>query len=135
MLLASFQTWRSLPSAILPLAFLQAFALGLVELPAMYLFRDIECEAYKTHAPPHLPEDDVCRSAAVQRAYTADSAVYLAILTITSIIVSGPYGRVSDMRSRKLVMGAGAFLNAVGDLWLCLSGIIRFTKIYPAYSH
>lgn len=111
--------WRSQPSAILPLAFLQSFAFGLIELPAIYLFRDIEIR--KCEASSQLG-DDSCDSTAVHRAYTAKFAAYLVTLTITSIVVSGPYGRLSDTRGRKKVMGIAALMNALGDVWFLLCG-------------
>lgn len=99
----------------------------------MYLFRELECERYAATLPPHIPEDDLCRSPPVQKAYSTDIALYLAIATITSIVVSGPYGRMSDLRGRRLVMLSGACLNGVGDLWLCLSGTSFPTgQLWPA---
>ena len=91
---------RASPTAVLPLAFLQALGLGLVELPVIYLFREIRCDAYRSIAPPHTPEDDICRSAVVQKAYSSDVALFLFIVTALTIIVSGPYGQLSDLKGR-----------------------------------
>ncbi|CAL1713548.1 unnamed protein product [Somion occarium] len=99
-------SWRSRSAAVLPLAFLQSLAFGFIELPAIYLFHDI------------------CRDPAVQKAYSIDVAIYLALSTICSIAVSGPFGRLSDMRGRKIVMSSAACLNAIGDFWLFLSALL-----------
>ncbi|CAL1713549.1 unnamed protein product [Somion occarium] len=117
-------SWRSRSAAVLPLAFLQSLAFGFIELPAIYLFRELECERYASGLPPHLPEDDICRDPAVQKAYSIDVAIYLALSTICSIAVSGPFGRLSDMRGRKIVMSSAACLNAIGDFWLFLSALL-----------
>lgn len=117
-------SWRSRTSTVLPLAFLQSLAYGFIEIPSMFLFRELECERYAATLPPHIPEDDLCRSLPVQKAYSVDLALYLAISTITSIVVSGPYGRISDMKGRQVVMASAACLNGIGDFWLCLSGIL-----------
>ncbi|OBZ74388.1 Importin-13 [Grifola frondosa] len=130
----STQTWRAKPPTILPLAFLQSLGLALIELPVIYLFRDLNCEAYLLNSPPHIPEIDVCQDPAVQRAYAADVAIYLFIITVLSILLSGPYGRLSDSRSRRTVMGMSAFLNGSGDLWLCLCAM--FTSLHsPSFLH
>ncbi|KAI0922376.1 hypothetical protein AcV7_005923 [Taiwanofungus camphoratus] len=65
------------------------------------MLRDIHCEALYRHII-HTPELDVCLSEEVQRAYPASVALYLAVVTILSIIVSGPYGRLSDFSSSSL---------------------------------
>lgn len=113
------QTWRGSPSAVLPLAFLQSLDHGLINLPVTYLLREIDCDIYGIRAP--LVDEDICRSTVVQRAYTIHLAAYLAILTTLSVLVSGPYGRLSDTRGRKPAMAACAVISAAGDLWLCLS--------------
>jgi MFS family permease len=112
-----FKAWRASPTGILPCGFLQSLALGLTELPTIYLFRDIRCDAYRKNAPS---DSDPCRSSEVQRAYASDVAVYLFIVTVLSIGISGPYGKLSDMRGRKIAMGIAAAFNAVGDTWMCL---------------
>ncbi|KAI0919575.1 hypothetical protein AcV5_001605 [Taiwanofungus camphoratus] len=93
--------WRTCPLAILLLAFLYSLTIGLSELPVVYMLRDIHCEALYRHII-HTPELDVCLSEEVQRAYPASVALYLAVVTILSIIVSGPYGRLSDFSSSSL---------------------------------
>lgn len=116
---------RAKAPAILPLSFLQYFAFSLSDLPLVYLFGDIRCELYRQASSAEELED-ACRSPAVQRAYAADIAICLAIVTGLSILVSGPYGGLSDRRGRRLVMTCAATLIGVGDLWLCLCGTSRF---------
>ncbi|KAI0075084.1 MFS general substrate transporter [Panus rudis PR-1116 ss-1] len=121
---ATSASWRTRSVAVLPLAFLQSLAFGFIELPVVFLFRQLECEAYVSRSAPHIPEDDVCRDPAVQKAYSTDMAIYLVIATVVSIAVSGPFGRLSDVKGRKIVMVSGGLLNAIGDIWLCLSATL-----------
>ncbi|KAI0792113.1 major facilitator superfamily domain-containing protein [Abortiporus biennis] len=119
-----FQEWRASSAAVLPLSFLQALAMGFIELPMVYLLREIECDAYVGTLGDQTAPEDICRSIPVQKAYSADIGAWLAFLTTLSIVMSGPYGRMSDMKGRKLVMGIAAVLNALGDSWLLLSATV-----------
>jgi MFS family permease len=49
-------------------------------------------------------------------------AIYLFIVTIFGIIVSGPFGRLSDVRGRRVALAGAATLNCLGDLWMCVCG-------------
>ncbi|EKM49728.1 uncharacterized protein PHACADRAFT_265378 [Phanerochaete carnosa HHB-10118-sp] len=122
-LFSALHKWRARSSAILPLAFLQALAVGLGGLPATYLFRAIRCEEYRKTLPPHVPEDDICRSAIVQKAYSTDIAIYTTVLAVLSIVLSGPYGRVSDIHGRKRALTIAVALNAFGDTWFVLCSL------------
>ncbi|EKM49729.1 uncharacterized protein PHACADRAFT_154268 [Phanerochaete carnosa HHB-10118-sp] len=119
-LLSALHEWRTRPSVVLPLAFLQALAVGLDNLPSAYLFRAIRCKEYLATSPSHAPEDDICRSPVVQKAYSTDIAVFATILAVLGIVLSGPYGRVSDFRGRKRALTISAVLNVLGNAWLAL---------------
>lgn len=118
------RSWRFQPSAVLPLAFLLAIGLGLTELSIVYLLRSIHCDSFKENHPEIIviPELDVCRLPEVQRLYSRDLSIYFAISTVLSIILSGPYGKLSDKKGRRHAMLVAASITAVGDAWLCLSG-------------
>ncbi|EKM49726.1 uncharacterized protein PHACADRAFT_214248, partial [Phanerochaete carnosa HHB-10118-sp] len=119
-LLSAVYEWRAHSSAILPLAFFQAVAQGLSSLPSIYLFRAIRCEEYRATTPPHMFEDDICRSPIVQKAYSKDIIIYTTVSAVLSVVLAGPYGRVSDIRGRKRALTISATLNALGNVWLVL---------------
>lgn len=121
---AALANWRSHPSAILPLAFLQALAVGLNSLPITYLFRAVRCAEYRAHLPAGPVPDDVCRAPAVQKAYSTDIAVYATLLAVLGIVVAGPYGRLSDVRGRKAALALSVAFNALGDAWLVLCSLL-----------
>lgn len=118
------RSWRFRPSAVLPLAFLLAVGLGLTELSIVYLLRSIHCDGFKENHPDIIviPELDVCRMPEVQRLYSRDLSIYFAISTVLSIVLSGPYGKLSDKKGRRYAMLVAASITAIGDAWLCLSG-------------
>lgn len=115
--------WRAGPSAVLPLSFLYALAVGFSELPALYYMHAIHCSAFLERsnlvwAQVFPPPVDVCRSPEVEQATATSNALYLIIITTLSVFASGLYGRLSDMSGRKRAMATGAVLNSLGDLWL-----------------
>ncbi|KAJ6583768.1 major facilitator superfamily domain-containing protein [Mycena sp. CBHHK59/15] len=114
-----YASFRSSTPAILPLAFLQALALNLLEVPVVYLFRSIRCQEYIANTP-HSIAENACRSPEVQRAYSADFTAYISIITVLSIVVSGPFGKLSDLKGRRATMAIACCLNGVSDVWLCL---------------
>ena len=114
-LLTAIHEWRATPAAVLPLALFQAITTGMHGLAVMYLMRDIRCSEYPA---PHVPEIDICSSPAVQKAYTVDTAIYTTVSTVISIIVSGPYGTLSDLKGRKRAMALGIWLNAIAFVWI-----------------
>ncbi len=115
----SSKSWRGRTSAIFPLVFLQSLAIALAELPVTYLLRELRCAEYNL---PHIPEFDVCILPEVQQAHSTDLAIYLAVVAVLSVVVSGPYGQLSDNRGRKTAMGLAATLNGLGDVWLTICG-------------
>lgn len=119
--------WRASPQAILLPAFLQALTIGLSELPLVYLFRTIRCEQYEASLP-HTPGMDVCRSPIVQKAYTADVAMFTTVATVMGIVLSGPYGALSDLKGRKRTLIIASSLNGLGVAWLIVcSGYLTGT--------
>ncbi|GJE91947.1 MFS general substrate transporter [Phanerochaete sordida] len=123
-LLSALQDWRARPSAVLPLAFLQALVVGLDSLPVTYILREIRCDEYRATMAPHIPEDDVCRAPEVQAAYSTDLAVFATILAVLSVVLSGPYGRLSDTRGRKRALTVAVALNLLGDVWFTLCAFL-----------
>ncbi|EKM49725.1 uncharacterized protein PHACADRAFT_33288 [Phanerochaete carnosa HHB-10118-sp] len=65
-------------------------------------------------------EDDICRSPIVQKAYSKDIIIYTTVSAVLSVVLAGPYGRVSDIRGRKRALTISATLNALGNVWLVL---------------
>jgi MFS family permease len=114
--------WRASSAAVLPLTLLHALGTGFQGLSVLYFLRGIRCEEYKATLPPHVPEGDmdVCRSPAVQKAYSVDFAVFTTIITVISIVLSGPYGKISDLRGRKRALSIVAVLNWLGNMWIIL---------------
>ncbi|EGN97216.1 hypothetical protein SERLA73DRAFT_183875, partial [Serpula lacrymans var. lacrymans S7.3] len=110
------------PLLILPLVFLQAFSIELFELPGTYLFRQIRCDEYRLQIslPDYDHNDDICRLPAVQKKYTTDLAIYMGLLSLLAILVSSPYARLSDAKSRKLVIAIAAAITTLGEIWLLL---------------
>ena len=93
--------------------------MSLNDLPLTYLLREIRCAEYVASLP-EVPSDagDLCRSAAVQKAYSADVAIYVTIATVMGIVLSGPYGTLSDLKGRKHALLLASSLNALADTWL-----------------
>ena len=113
--------WRASPQAVLLPIFFQALAFGLGDVPLVYIFRTLRCEQY-WESLPHTPGVDACRSPVVQKAYTADLAVFTTIATVMGIVLSGPYGTLSDLKGRKRTMILASSLSALGVVWLIVCG-------------
>lgn len=80
---------------------------------------------------------DVCRSPIVQKAYTADVAMFSTVATVMGIVLSGPYGALSDLKGRKRTLVIASSLNGLGVAWLIvcsryLTGIDR--TLFEAHS-
>ena len=123
--------WQARPEAILLPAFLQSITMSLNNLPSTYLLRAMRCEEYVASLPSIPPDmGDICRSAVVQKAYSADMAVYVTIATVMGIVLSGPYGTLSDLKGRKRALLLASSLNALGDCWLIMCGKPMSLVIY-----
>lgn len=128
-------TRRSRPAAVLPLALLLSFALGLTELSLDDLFRLIHCDGYKERHPDlvFIPELTICGLPAVERLRSRDAAVYFSLSIVLPVLLSGFYGRILDTKGRKYVMLRAAAICAAGDSWLYLAGKARFSSLVPVH--
>jgi len=54
-----------------------------------------------------------------------DLTIYLGILNVLAMLVSGPFGTLSDAKGRKRVMGISAIFNTLGDIWLYMCASVE----------
>lgn len=107
---------RGHPATILVYAFLQSLGAGITVLPTLFLFRNIarkECRSLTSS------ESDPCNAIPV---YTPPVIVYLSIVFVLGLLVTGPTSKLVDAKGRKAVMVGIGLLHSTGNIWLHTCG-------------
>ena len=107
---------RGHPATILVYAFLQSLGAGVTVLPTLFLFRNIarkECRSLTSS------ESDPCNTIPV---YTSPVIVYLSIVFVLGLVVTGPMGKLVDAKGRKVVIVGIGLLHSTGNIWLHTCG-------------
>ncbi len=116
-------SWRTRAPAILPLVLLQSVANAGTLYPTFALFMKIECDAHTIREPVHVPEQDNCNNVDVVKRFTEYIAIYTGVAAFLAIVVAGLYGRISDFKGRRKVMGVAAIIHLLSSLWCLLAGM------------
>lgn len=106
------------------LVLLHTIAYEFSSFPIVVYIRKIKYQECVQHTSPSMKD-----SCDTERHYGPVLLQYFGIISLLSVLFSGPFSRVMDVKGRQFALITSGIINLVGELWLHFCGMSVLTFI------